>query len=104
MHKSSGVGALLFVAVTLPIGVQTEERVWFVRPYADPRLPIPTEPVGNWKCPDGMILPDPIVVVGTDGSGTRVVAKLLAMLNSTVLVERAVYSQMDVDGRAAGTQ
>lgn len=56
----------------------------------------------SWVCPyDGLALRDPIVVVGTDGSGTRVVAKLLALLNVTVLVERGVYGQMDVDGRVA---
>lgn len=47
-------------------------------------------------------LDDPIIVVGTDGSGTRVVAKFLSMLNVTVLVEKSVASQMDVDGQIAG--
>jgi hypothetical protein len=56
----------------------------------------------NWYCEDGSLLPDPIVVVGTDGSGTRVVAKFLSMLGTTVLVERSVQSQMDVDGQIAG--
>ena len=57
---------------------------------------------GDWIC-NGRPLPDPIIVVGTDGSGTRVIAKFLALTNVTMLVERSVYSQMDVDGSSAGT-
>lgn len=38
----------------------------------------------QWRCPDGRLLEDPTVIVGTDGSGTRVVAKLLSLLNVTV--------------------
>jgi len=38
----------------------------------------------QWCCPDGRLLEDPAVIVGTDGSGTRVVAKLLSLLNVTV--------------------
>jgi len=43
-------------------------------------------------------LSDPVVVVGSDGSGTRVPTKVLANLGVTILVEPAVESQMDVDG------
>jgi hypothetical protein len=38
----------------------------------------------RWRCPGGRLLEDPVVVVGTDGSGTRVVAKLLSLLNVEV--------------------
>jgi hypothetical protein len=80
-----------------------KERVWFLRgvPQAQGGNKQGGAP-GGWICPhDGQRLQDPIVVVGTDGSGTRVVAKLLALLNVTVLVETGVYGQMDVDGRVA---
>ena len=90
----------------------TGERVWFVRHFDSSRTGSREDAAGGagsnngvgggWRCPDGRLLEDPVVVVGTDGSGTRVVAKLLAKLNVTVLVERAVYGQMDVDGAAAG--
>lgn len=66
------------------------ERVWFVKPLrrGAPQTSRPLAP--------------PVVVVGTDGSGTRVIAKFLALTNVSVLVERGVYSQMDVDGTSAG--
>ena len=89
--------------------VSESENVWFLRHTSMPEAAAPVSSssflapsTSSWVCPDGYPLPDPVVVVGTDGSGTRVVAKLLSLLNFTVLVERAVYGQMDVDGRAAG--
>ncbi len=78
------------------------ERVWFLRAQREPLDAAPL-PGGGWQCPrGGARLLDPAIVVGTDGSGTRVVAKLLALLHTTVLVEKGVYGQMDVDGQAAG--
>lgn len=44
----------------------------------------------------------PVVVVGTDGSGTRAVARFLSLVNITLLVEPNVYHQLDVDGSRAG--
>lgn len=66
------------------------ESVWFVKPLrrGAPQASRPPPP--------------PVVVVGTDGSGTRVIAKFLALTNVSVLVERGVYGQMDVDGTSAG--
>lgn len=59
-------------------------------------------PSGEWQCGDrGVALPPPVIVVGSDGSGTRVVAKALALSGVTMLVERGLYSQMDIDGSAA---
>ena len=57
---------------------------------------------GAWRCADGSALPPPVVVVGSDGSGTRVVAKALSLMGVTMLVERALYTQMDLDGSDAG--
>lgn len=41
---------------------------------------------------------DPIVVVGSDGSGTRVPSQALARMGVTLLVSSSVAYQMDVDG------
>ena len=49
---------------------------------------------GAWRCADGSALPPPVVVVGSDGSGTRVVAKALSLMGVTMLVERSLYTQM----------
>eukprot|EP00613_Pedinella_sp_CCMP2098_P049403 CAMPEP_0171834152 /NCGR_PEP_ID=MMETSP0992-20121227/10266_1 /TAXON_ID=483369 /ORGANISM="non described non described, Strain CCMP2098" /LENGTH=645 /DNA_ID=CAMNT_0012449827 /DNA_START=163 /DNA_END=2099 /DNA_ORIENTATION=+ len=85
-----------------------KEKVWFLRSVSAAQGGgWASSPHGSsstsWVCPhDNQTLADPMVVVGTDGSGTRVVAKLLALLPGvTVLVERGVYGQMDVDGRVA---
>lgn len=93
------------------------ERVWFVQPLhtvgglsggspSPPSAAASRNPAGvsaeeahRW-CDH--VVDDPVVIVGSDGSGTRVVAKFLAMLNVTMMVERSVYSQMDVDGTSAG--
>lgn len=80
-----------------------EEDLWFLRPQPSPlsRVLRATDASGRdvWTCKEsGMVLPDPIIVLGTDGSGTRVLAKLLAKSGVRMLVERGVYGQMDVDG------
>ena len=94
-----------------PDGKVAGERVWFVQPLktvgggkptaigGGGPTDVPTAQAHRW-C--DRVVDNPVVIVGTDGSGTRVVAKFLAMLNVTMLVERSVYSQMDVDGTSAG--
>uniref|UniRef100_A0A7S2S7Y4 Uncharacterized protein n=1 Tax=Rhizochromulina marina TaxID=1034831 RepID=A0A7S2S7Y4_9STRA len=79
--------------------------VWFLRPQATPPHSLDSEAQGHrtpCSSSNPVQLPPPIVVVGTDGSGTRAVSKLLSMLNVTLLVERSVYHQLDVDGSKAG--
>ena len=87
-----------------------EGLLWYLRSYGgDNRSPALArrESDGSWACYNAdssppLPLRDPVVVVGTDGSGTRAVAAFLALMNVTVLVEQSVRSQLDVDGSKAG--
>ena len=111
-----GVGARAVSGRRRLLAADAGERAWFLRPVAPSRRGLPpVAPLasGGWACAgpqqqqqqqqqDKRPLRGPVVVVGTDCSGKRVVAKLLAHLSITVIVKSGVYGQMDVDGAAAG--
>ena len=90
-------------------------KVWYLKSSRELKSLAVQRPDGLWACRPGgssgagtdgsggdFHLQDPIVVVGTDGSGTRAIAKFLALMNITLLVEQSVRGQLDVDGSRAG--
>ena len=48
------------------------------------------------------MIEDPIILIGTDGSGTRVPTRALSKMGITILVDPEVSHQMDIDGSAVG--
>lgn len=83
--------------------------IWLLRRYVNQGSDFLHEQSdGSWVCrlnsSDGRTVPlrDPIIIVGSDGSGTRAVAKFLSQLDIIVLVEQSVQHQLDVDGAKAG--
>ena len=51
---------------------------------------------------ENMMIEDPIILIGTDGSGTRVPTRALSKMGITILVDPEVSHQMDIDGSAVG--